>query len=70
MQRTPVSSSNIASIGYDKNTNTLEVEFNSGDIYQYYSVPEEVYNGLMNASSHGRYLNQNIKGKYQYQQIR
>ncbi len=70
MQRTPVSSSNIASIGYDKNTSTLEVEFNSGDIYQYYSVPEEVYNGIMKASSYGKYLNQNIKSKYQCQQIR
>jgi hypothetical protein len=70
MERTPVSSSNIASIGYDKGTSILEIEFHGGSIYQYLSVPVEVYNSIMGASSHGKYLNQNIKGKYRYQQIR
>lgn len=70
MERTPVSSSTVASIGYDKSTSTLEVEFNNGSIYQYYSVPEDTYVALINASSHGKYLNQNIKRQYQCQQIR
>ena len=70
MERKPVSSSTVASIGYDENTSILEVEFHNGRIYQYLSVPVEVFNGIMNASSHGKYLNQNIKGKYRYQQIR
>ena len=29
MNRTPVTSSNVASVGYDQNTLTLEVEFHS-----------------------------------------
>ncbi len=70
MLRQRVSSSNIASIGYDSSTLTLEVEFNSGSIYQYSNVPVRVYNALMTASSHGTYLNNFIKDVFRYRQIR
>lgn len=70
MKRQSVSSSNLASIGYDTNSSTLEVEFNNGRIYQYYGVPASKHSALMNASSHGQYLNQNIiKGGYRYSEI-
>lgn len=67
MQREPVTSSNIASIGYDEEAQTLEVEFLTGDTYQYFDVPRSVYQELMSAASHGRYLNQYIKGKYRFE---
>lgn len=67
MERTSVSSSNIASIGYEDCT--LEIEFNGGRIYQYYDVPEDVFNELMSASSHGQYFNRHVKNIYQYKQI-
>ena len=35
MDRTPVRSSNIGSIGYNGASSTLEVEFHSGGLYQY-----------------------------------
>lgn len=38
MIRQPVSSSNIRSIGYDSKSNTLEIEFHSGGVYQYFGV--------------------------------
>ncbi len=69
MNRVQVSSSNIASIGYDHDSQVLEVEFLSGGVYQYYSVPEYVFDELMSASSHGRYLAKNIKGTYSYSQV-
>jgi len=70
MERTPVQSSNLASVGYDPQTATLEVEFLNGSIYQYLSVPESVYNGLINASSKGSYLDQFVKkAGYQYRQV-
>ncbi len=62
MNMIPVSSSDIASIGYDGST--LHILFNSGGLYAYYNVPESVYNGLMNASSHGKYFHANIRGRY------
>lgn len=69
MQRTLVSSSNIRSIGYDSQSAALEVEFTSGDIYQYFNVPEHLYRGLMGASSKGQFLNENIKYSYRYQKV-
>lgn len=70
MNRIPVNSSNLASVGFDSNSNTLEIEFNSGSIYQYFNVPESEYRNLMNATSHGKYFSANIKNDYRYRQIR
>ena len=70
MTRISVSSSNLRSIGYDSISQTLEVEFHNGSIYQYSSVPSSVYEALMSASSHGSYFNQHIKkGSYPYTKI-
>lgn len=69
MERKPVTSSNIASIGYDENTSTLEIEFLNNSIYQYFDVPQQIYQGLMQADSHGQFLAQNIKGIYRYSKV-
>ena len=69
MNRQSVTSSNIASIGYDADSQTLEIEFLNGGIYQYFDLPQYVYQELMNASSHGQYLAQNIKGVYRYSKV-
>ncbi|MEM7061866.1 MAG: KTSC domain-containing protein [Cyanobacteria bacterium P01_B01_bin.77] len=70
MNRTSVSSSNLASVGYDPNSQTLEIEFLHGGIYQYSNVPLSVYEGLMAASSHGSYFDQNVKkAGYSYRKI-
>ena len=70
MDRQRVRSSNVRSIGYDATSSTLEVEFNSGGVYQYSSVPEAVYVALMRASSKGHYLNDHIKDRYHCQHVR
>ena len=70
MKRSYVTSSNIASIGYDASSMILEVEFHSGAVYQYYDGPESLFEGLMSADSHGRYLNEFIKkGGFRYERI-
>lgn len=69
MNRQSVTSSNIASIGYDADSQTLEIEFLNGGVYQYFDVPQYVYQELMGASSHGQYLAQNIKGVYRYSKV-
>lgn len=61
MERTPVSSSNLASVGYEVSGAVLEVEFNHGGVYQYSGVSEEVYLGLMSAGSHGTFFNEFVK---------
>ena len=69
MKRTPVNSSNILSVGYDLSTLTLEVEFHNGSVYQYFDVPEAIYEALISAESHGTFLNTQIKGVYRYARI-
>lgn len=70
MERQYVVSSNIASIGYDPDNMILEIEFLSGSVYQYYDVPQSIYDGLMTADSHGKFLAAYIKkGGYRYSQI-
>ena len=69
MNRTPVSSSNIASIGYDSDSQTLEVEFHSGGVYQYFDVPQHVYDAFISADSPGSYFAAHIKGKYRFSKV-
>lgn len=61
MERIPVQSSNLASVRFDATTLTLEVEFLTGGIYQYYGVGADVYEGLMTAGSKGSFLSQFVK---------
>ena len=66
MNRIPVESSTVADLGYEEATLTLEVGFLNGTIYQYFDVPETVYQEFMQASSKGTFLNANIKNSYRY----
>jgi hypothetical protein len=69
MERTPVSSSNISAIGYETETQTLEIEFLSGGVYQYAGVSVEEYEALMNADSKGKYFHANIKNRYSFTKL-
>jgi len=69
MERYPVTSSNVASIGYDEGSETLEVEFVDGSIYQYYGVPQNLYEQMIQASSKGRFLHAYIKNAYPYSRV-
>jgi hypothetical protein len=54
MQRAPVESSSIASIGYAPQERVLELEFRqSGEVYQYFDVPAEEYTAFLAAGSKG-----------------
>lgn len=55
MLRESVASSAISSVGYDPESETLEVEFSSGAVYEYYGVPRKVYRSLMSAPSKGQF---------------
>lgn len=69
IERTPISSSNIASVGYDEKNQTLEIEFHHGAIFQYFDVPQHVYEKIMSASSPAKIFMFEIKNKYTYKQI-
>jgi hypothetical protein len=58
MERQPVTSDMLASVGYDEASATFEVEFVEGGV------------GLIAADSHGAYFDTNVKNAgYQYARI-
>lgn len=69
MNRDPVPSSNLVSIGYDEPSQTLEVEFLNGTIYQYYNVGAVLYAEFMAAPSKGQFLNLYIKNAYPFSRV-
>lgn len=69
MKRIPVASSNVASVGYDPNSQILEVEFKNNAIYHYFDVPQHIYEGLLSAESVGKFLHANVKGIYRYARL-
>ena len=69
MQREPVVSSNIRSIGYEDATQTLEIEFMNCWIYQYYNVREIIYSEMMKANSKGKFFYYYIKNRYPYSRV-
>lgn len=69
MERVPVDSSNIAAVGFDSTSETLEVEFKNGAVYQYFDVPERTYEELRDASSVGGYLASHVKGSFRFSKV-
>lgn len=63
------SSSTVAKIGYESSTSTLEIEFHNGNIYQYFDVPEQIWEEFKSAASQGKFLSQNIKGQFRYSKV-
>jgi len=65
MLRKMVRSSSLHSVGYDYMSESIEIEFKDGSVYQYAGVSPSVYKGLMKAfPSYGEYFDQHIKGQY------
>lgn len=69
MKREPVDSKMAKSIGYDKAARILEIEFNSGEIWQYLDVPAAKHFGLLTVGSIGKYFQEHIKGKYEEKRV-
>ena len=69
MNKLNVVSSNVKAIGYDDRTQTLEVEFLNGRVYQYYDISENMHNQFMQASSKGKFFLTYIKDQYPYSRV-
>ena len=71
MDRSPVNSRNLKSVGYDMTAAVLEIEFWSEQrVYQYFGVPSLEYQGLMSAPSLGKYHRRHIIDTYRFQRVR
>ena len=69
MERVPVTSSSLRSIGYDSDSKLLEVEFRSFAVYLYRSVPDWAVERLMAARSLGRHFEAHIRGRYPFERL-
>lgn len=67
--RVAVLSTSLASVGYDRASAVLEIEFLSGAVYRYSDVPVGVHQELMAAESKGRFFSQRIRGRFRFKRI-
>lgn len=70
MQRIPVESSDIVSIGYDAKERLLEIEFKEDRIYQYIDVAPDIYERFMRSDSYGEYFYAHINKHYRYKRVK
>jgi len=69
MDRVVVSSSNIVSAGYDAGSETLEIEFKDGAVYQYYNVSLHLYDQFQSAPSKGQFFNAYIRNSVPFSRV-
>jgi len=69
MERQPVQSCNLKSVGYDNTLKNLEIEFHSGLVYQYQNVPSQIYANLLSAQSTGTFFTDKIKNRYRSKRL-
>jgi hypothetical protein len=71
----PVTSTNLAAIGHDPDTNTLAVQFKPrvgeavGDTWHYAGVSADKHQALLKAESVGKYFSTHIKPKHSAKKI-
>jgi len=66
VNRVTVESTNLAAVGYDADSSTLEIEFRNGSVYQYFDVPSFVVDDLISGESAGSYFYSNVRGVYRF----
>lgn len=59
-------SSMLARFSYDGKERSLIVEFKHGGRYEYYDVPEDVFQKMAAARSKGRCFQDNIRDDYEF----
>lgn len=69
MRRERVESSSVRSIGHDRETSILEVEFANGGVYRYFAVPRSVYDAFLAAPSKGRFLADRVKPRHGVERV-
>lgn len=64
-----VQSSSIKTVGYDKESGDMHVNFHDTGRYVYHGVPLDVYQGFMMSSSKGNFLHANVKNRFAFTKL-
>ena len=54
---------------YNARRQMLTVQFRHGAVYNYYEVPESIFQKMTLAPSKGAFLTQEVKGRYHYERL-
>jgi KTSC domain-containing protein len=63
IERKPVESSNIKSVGFCPDKKCIEVCFNNGSVYSYPDCDQKLYDDLMASESKGKFVNAHLKNR-------
>jgi len=69
VERQPVKSRILRSVGYDDSTKILEIEFQNGLVYQFLAVPPKTYADLMHSGEIGKYFSEKVRPRFQTKQV-
>jgi hypothetical protein len=69
VERQPVKSRIMRSVGYDDTAKNLEIEFQTGLVYQYSGVPPKVYKDLMSSTEIGKYFTDKVRNRFRTKQV-
>ena len=69
LERQSVKSVILRSVGYNDSTKILEIEFNTGLVYQYSGVPLKIYKDLMRSGEIGKYFSDKVRTQFRTKQV-
>jgi hypothetical protein len=69
VERVPVESKALASVGYDSDLERLEIEFRTGRVYQYEDVPRSVFEWLLRIPGKGAFVTRVLEPKYHGREV-
>jgi len=69
LERQPVKSRILRSVGYDDTTKTMEIEFQSGLVYQFSGVPSKIHMELIRSDPIGKYFSDKVRNRFQAKQV-
>lgn len=68
-EKTFTDSKTISTIKYEQKTKVLTITYTTQKTYDYAKVPEQIWSGCLVAESIGKFVNEHIKGQYQYKLV-
>jgi len=65
VERQPVKSRILRSVGYDGVSKILEIEFTNGEVYRFSNVPQKVHADLIRSAEIGKYFTDKVRSRFQ-----
>src|SRR5205807_6065602 len=62
--RVPVESRLLVSVAYDHDQLVLQLELRDGSLYQFFQVPCQTHQELLQADSKGAYFNRHVRNRF------